>query len=215
LESTGRPKGRRYEFKSRAMSNEPYQATCHRPTQKEKTRRAFRAYVDLIDTAEWMKGELRGQLESFDLTMGGFRVLELLYREGPLAMSYAAEKRLCNRQNLDVIVKRLEERGWVERALVKLPPAEIKPSHLPKATRGKKREGRRIGYMRLTAQGEKFVGWVLPKHAKVVKSLMRVLDAREKESLSRICRKLREGDIVKYFSEIRHVDEEEELGARN
>ena len=193
------------------MNKRPFQATCHRPTQKEKTQRAFRAYVDLIDTAEWMKAELRGQLESFDLTMAGFLLLELLYREGPLVMSYAAEKRRCNRQNLDVIVRRLEKRGWVERALVKLPPAEIKPSRLPKATRGKKREGRRIGYMRLTTLGQKFVGWVLPKHAKIVKSLMRALDGREKESLSRICRKLREGDIVKYFSEIRHKDAEEQL----
>jgi hypothetical protein len=32
----------------------------------------------------------------------------------------------------------------------------------------------------LTAQGTKFVGTVFPKHAKVVKSLMRVLDASRK-----------------------------------
>ena len=55
----------------------------------------------------------------------------------------------------------------------------------------------------LTAQGTKFVGTVFPKHAKVVKSLMRVLDGREQQTLSRLLQKLREGDIVKFVKEIR------------
>jgi len=33
--------------------------------------------------------------------------------------------------------------------------------------------------------------------------LMRVLDAREQDSISRACRKLREGDAVKFLQEIR------------
>jgi hypothetical protein len=47
---------------------------------------------------------------------------------------------------------------------------------------------------------------VLPQHAKIVKALMRVLEGREKESLIRICRKQREGDVVKYISELTHED---------
>jgi DNA-binding MarR family transcriptional regulator len=58
----------------------------------------------------------------------------------------------------------------------------------------------------LTAEGKKFVGTVFPKHAKVVKSLMRVLDGREQQTLSRLLQKLREGDIVKYVQEIRMKD---------
>ena len=52
------------------------------PSQKDKTVRAFQAFLDVMDTADWFKNELRGPLESFDLTMGGFRLLEMLYREG-------------------------------------------------------------------------------------------------------------------------------------
>jgi MarR family 2-MHQ and catechol resistance regulon transcriptional repressor len=181
-----------------------------RPTQREKTQRAFRAYVDLLDTAEWMRSYMRGPLESFDLTMGGFRLLEMLYREGPTSVVAAAEKRGCQRQNLDVIITRLEERGWVRRTVTTRPPVEIKKSHLPRAKRGRKREGRRVGIVSLTPRGEKFVGQVFPKHAKVVKALMRVLDGREQESLSRLCRKLREGDVLKFASEMMHVDVEEE-----
>jgi hypothetical protein len=54
----------------------------HYPRHREKTQRAMQAYLDLIDTADWLRGELRVPLESFDLTMGEFRLLEMLNREG-------------------------------------------------------------------------------------------------------------------------------------
>jgi DNA-binding MarR family transcriptional regulator len=178
--------------------------------QKEKTRRAFRAYFDLIDTADWLKNELRGQLESFDVTYSGLRVLEMLYREGRMAMGDVARARQCNRQNMDVIVTRLEERGWVRRALFRLPPVEIKESLIPRARRGQPRLGRRIAVVKLTPAGEKFVGNILPRHAKVVKAFMRALMGREQLSLSRLCNKLRERDVLKFVSEMTHEDVEDE-----
>ncbi len=181
----------------------------NQPTQKEKTLLAFRAYLDLLDTAEWLRGYMRAPLESFDLTMGGFRLLELLYREGPLTMPMIAERRGCRRQSPDAIIARLEGRGWVRRIIVALPPAEIEESHLPKAMRGKPREGPRVSVVGLTPLGKKFIGNLLPRHSKLAKALMRVLDAREKESISRICRRLREGDVLKFFSEITHEEVED------
>jgi hypothetical protein len=47
----------------------------------------------------------------------------------------------------------------------------------------------------------------------MVKSLLRVLDAREQDTLSRICRKLREGDVVKFVRELT-MEREGELGTR-
>ena len=38
---------------------------------------------------------------------------------------------------------------------------------------------------------------------------MRVFDGREQESMSRVCRKLREGDVVKFVSELTHEDVED------
>jgi DNA-binding MarR family transcriptional regulator len=181
----------------------------HRPTQKEKTQRAFRTYLDLLDTAEWLRRYMRGPLESFVLTMGGVRLLELLYRKESLSVPEAAYMRGCQRQNMDAIVARLEERGWVSRTVEEYEPAEIEESRLPKAMRGRPREGRRIGVVRLTRLRRKFIGDVFPRHAKVVKALMRVLDAREKDFLSRICRKLRAGDGLKFYSEMTHQDEDE------
>jgi len=187
----------------------------HRPTQKEKTSRAYRAYLDLLGTADWVGGETRGQLASFDLTMRTFRVLEMLRREGAMSLGVVAERCRCKYQNVDAIAVRMEERGWVRREVSELPPVEIKESHIAKVKRGEPRRGRSVVLMQLTPAGEKFMGNVFPRHAKVIKALMRTLDGREQETLSRLLRKLREGDVLKFFSEITHEDVEEDLGARD
>ncbi|MGA9938625.1 MAG: hypothetical protein WBP92_10285 [Candidatus Acidiferrales bacterium] len=44
---------------------------------------------------------------------------------------------------------------------------------------------------------------VLPRHLKLVKALLRVLHIREQDSLVRICRKLCQGDILKFVNELR------------
>jgi len=49
---------------------------------------------------------------------------------------------------------------------------------------------------------------VLPRHSKLVKALMRVLDGREQKTLVRICQKLRAGDALKFVSELRMEDVE-------
>ena len=41
-----------------------------------KTNRAFRAYIDLMDAADWLRGEMSDQLATFDLTMMQFRAMD-------------------------------------------------------------------------------------------------------------------------------------------
>ena len=178
-------------------------------TPREKTQRAFRAYVDLMDTGDWIKGELRGPLMSFDLAMGEFRLLELLYREGAMFVSDIARKRGVHRAGVEVTIARLARRGWLAQRIVAVPPVELERAHLAKSRDGKPRTGRRIRAIGLTKSGKKFIGTVLPRHSKVVKALMRALDGREQETMSRLCRKLRAGDIVKFVSEITHEDVED------
>ncbi|HEX4073758.1 MAG TPA: MarR family transcriptional regulator [Candidatus Acidoferrales bacterium] len=179
-------------------------------TPREKTQRAFRAYVDLMDAGDWIKGELRGPLMSFDLAMGEFRLLELLYREGALFVSDIARKRGVHRAGVEVTIARLARRGWVGQRVVALPPVEPERAHLAKSRRGERREGRRIRAIGLTKSGKKFIGNVLPSHSKVVKAMMRALDGREQETLSRLCRKLREGDASRFLREMRMMDEDQE-----
>jgi DNA-binding MarR family transcriptional regulator len=158
-----------------------------RMDQNEKTERAFQAYVDLLDAAEYMRAEVYDQLTFYDLTMNGFRLMELLVRYGPMRATAMAERCQWNRQNLDVIVRRLKEKKWVQSEVVK-------------------EESRRVATLSLTPKGIEFMSLFLPRHGKVIKALMRALDGREQESLSAICQKLRKGDVFKFISEMEHRD---------
>ena len=89
------------------------------------------------------------------------------------------------------------------------PPVPKDEARLPVEKRGVKRRGRAVGIVLLTPRGKKFIGTFFPKHAKVVKSLMRVLDGREQVTLSRLLLKLRKGDVVKFVREIRMYDDED------
>ncbi len=179
------------------------------PTHKEKTLRAFGAYLELLDTAEWFEREMRAPLASFDLTMAGFRLLELLYRVEIMTIPDVARRRGAVRQTIDAIVARLVERGWVRRMLIALPPVDPTGSHLAKSKRNERRVGVRVGMVKLTPAGKRLVRDMLPRHSKMVKALMRVLTAREQNSLGRICRKVREDGLVQFVREIRMEDPEE------
>jgi DNA-binding MarR family transcriptional regulator len=183
----------------------------NRISRRGKTLRAYRTYLDLIDTARWFRGEMRGQLESFGLTMGGFRILEMLLSDGPTHVGAAARKMHTNRQNVEVIVDRLVERGWLRRETAVLPPAETRKTQTPIAKRGQRRKGYRVTLLCLTPSGTNFIADVFPKHVKVVKSFMHVLHGREQETLSRLLQKLRVGDIIRFVREITIDRYEEDL----
>jgi len=170
-----------------------------------KTLRAFRAYLELQLTADWIRKEMRGQLGSFDVTLAGFRVLEMVYREGPTHMSAASKKLECDRQNLNVVVRALEERGFLQRATETLPLVDNRRNRALKAMGDTEQRGRGVARLRLTRAGRKFIATLFPRHAKVVKALMRTLHGREQETLSKLCRKLREGLPVNYFKELRII----------
>ncbi len=183
----------------------------HYATHREKTQRAMQACLDLIDTAEWLKSELRPPLDSFDLTLGEFRVLELLNRRGPLTVRDAARERKASVRNLKATSRYLERRGWVRRVVVALPPAPFEQTHQAKSKKDEKRKGRRIGVMALTDSGKRFVRDVMPNNSKMMKALMRVLGSREQLSLSRLCGKIRSREAaLKFLQEIRMVDEDQE-----
>lgn len=176
-------------------------------TQRDKTLRAFRVYVEVMDTAAWMRSWMRGPLESFGLTPQGFRLLILLCENGPMRMMEISRQMRFQRQNLDVIVRRLEERGWIGRVFVDLPAEEGERKGSRARGVGTPKRRWRVGVVTLTPEGERFVASVFPGHAKVVKALMRSLHGREQQTLVEICRKLRAGTILKFMSEIAHLDE--------
>ena len=179
-----------------------------RLTHRDRTARALRACTVLIDTAEWMKTQLRGPLAAFDVTMREFRLLELLYREGALPVRDLGPRLDARRTVIFKIMARTASLGWTHQRIVTLPPVAFERAHLHRALKNVPRRGRRIAVVGLTKTGKKFMKDVLPRHSKLVKALLRVLHIREQDTLVRICLKLRQGDILKFMHEIRMQDDE-------
>jgi DNA-binding MarR family transcriptional regulator len=173
---------------------------------EKRMERALRGYTELLDTADWLKGEVRSPLDSFEMTLTEFRLLNMLYREGALPVVELVRRRGSKWHHVTAMVERMERRGWLRRARVWMPPVEFKRAHLPKSRREEKRRGRRMTVVGMTAEGKKFLRYVLSIHGKLVTAIMRALEAREMDSLFRICRKLREGNPVRFFRELRNED---------
>jgi len=179
-------------------------------TARGRTKRAWNAYTDLLDTAEYLREEMSRQLATFDITMTQFRVLETLWHDGPQYQRFLCHKFLRSKQDMVFVIKTLKQRGWVRRVPSKLTVSEKRRRgaiEWDEAKAGRPFSfragvGRRVIDVRLTRAGKRMIEFVFPKHVKVVKSQFRVLEGREQATLSRLCRKLREGDIVRFFKEI-------------
>ena len=168
----------------------------------ERRECAFGAYLDVLETAAWFRYQVEPQLADFGLNLERFRVLETLYREGPMTTVELGKRRCCARQTLFGLAGRLATDGLVEIERETLAPAEIPEAKLRKEKRGGGRVGRRMATVRLTAEGEKLMAEVRRRHAKLVYALMRALDMREAERLSRMCQKIREGDPLRLIKEL-------------
>jgi hypothetical protein len=114
-------------------------------------------------------------------------------------------------QNFRLVVRRLERRKWVRRKRFRLPAADNRWNRWRRRG-GEEVVGLRVAKLQLTREGKRFISGVLPKHAKVVKALMRALDGREQEAISRYLKKLREGDVLKFMKEMRVFRYGEGLG---
>jgi len=162
-----------------------------------------------MDAADWLRGEMSDQLATFDLTMMQFRVMEALFRGGPQYQQLLSQRFDCSKQNIARVLKRLLKAGAVRSDRCRLPsrPTEGAAREAWKRA-GLRWQGRWISLLTLTPKGKRFIARVIGKHKKVVKAWMRVLDAREQQTLGRLCRRLREGDVVKFVKDIRVMDRE-------
>lgn len=115
-------------------------------------------------------------------------------------------RRFCARQSVFELAQRLAERGWVRIEPVTMPAADVDEASLAKSKRGQERLGRRASLLRLTEEGEGFTASVIRRHAKLVYALMRAVDLRDLDGLSRTCRKIREGDPLKLIRELMMED---------
>lgn len=163
-----------------------------RPSQEQRRQRAWKTYLDLAEAVDWMREHLRIALDMFGLSMEEFRLLALLYRRGPVTLRQASEERGRDRKNMYQTLRLAEGYGWVQWDVSKVGADEVKAGKLPKDRRGGNTYPPRMGMVKLTEEGERLIGSVLPRQQKVAEALLRPLDGRERVTLSQICRKLRE-----------------------
>lgn len=178
-----------------------------------QVRRAWSAYMELSSTAEWIEGKLWTTLNVFGLRREEFRLMLMLYRDGPLTVTEAAEKVGRVRQNLHTTIRRVEEFGWVRRDASRLAPAKLRETRLPKVRRGKPRRGVRVSRVSLTPQGERLIENVLPRQEQIARSLMHGLNSTEIDSLTRLCRKLRKSILFPFWTEMVRQGEEFDASA--
>jgi predicted DNA-binding transcriptional regulator len=187
----------------------PDRTRTGRPTQKARKVKAFRVYLDLVETAEAVRRVLEGQMATFGMTLEEFRFLEMLYRNGAMRTDEARKQRACTRQNVIQLANSMAERGLVKREVIELPLADVDQRKLAVKLRGRDRQGQKVSEIGLTAAGQRFVGQVLPRHMKMVLAVLRTLNWQEQETLSRICGKLRDWDAFKLLQELEWEDAED------
>lgn len=168
----------------------------------ERKERAFRAYIDVMDTAAWFRYQVEPQLADFDLNMERFRLLELLYREGPMTTTEVAKRRGCARQSLGELAERLASDGLLE-----IERGTSRSPHEDEELDGKGK-GWRASMLRLTERGESLMRGAMRRHGKLIYALMRAIDPRDMDRLSKTCRKIREGNVVKLIKELMMEDED-------
>jgi DNA-binding MarR family transcriptional regulator len=167
-----------------------------RKTQDQRRLTAFRAFLEILDTADWIRHEIRPQLRMFDVSMEELRCLEMLHSAGRVTMRQVAERRHCTKQSAANLVEGLRKRGWAEYEVERL-------TRVPDR-KGDQRRGWRIGYIKLNAEGHRFIRAVLPRNMKLVLAFMRALEWREQEALIRSCKKLRDGNILRFLREMEY-----------
>ncbi len=125
-------------------------------SRAEQTSLAYVAYLDLIEVAEYLRGEMAGQLANFDLTTAEYGLLEAVFRNGPQFQEPLREKLRCSKQHVSRVVERLERAGYVRRRASSLKPAPEQRWVNPKeaASVDRPRRGHRIRMVKLTPAGE-------------------------------------------------------------
>lgn len=112
----------------------------------------------------------RQQLRQWELSPTEFGVLEALYHKGPLPLSELAARILVTGASTTYTVKRLEERGLVQRRACA--------------------EDQRFVFGELTDAGRALIAEVFPAHAEQLRLAMRGLSRREKRDAAELLKRL-------------------------
>jgi len=150
-------------------------------TQRDKRIRALALYASLERALYSLDELLDNQCASYGLSRSQYRVLEHLFLYGAMATGALAGRILFSESTISVVTRNLAKLGLL--------------------FRGDDESDGRKAIVHLTDEGKNLAGEIL-KRAKVLRAKMCVLGKHEQEHLDRLCRKLAQGDAVKFMMEI-------------
>jgi len=142
-----------------------------------ETRRALNAFINLVRASNSLALRLTADLEQQGLTTSQFGILEALLHLGPMCQRALGEKLLRSGGNITMVLDNLEKHGLVRRE--------------------RQSDDRRMIMIHLTAEGQKLIERVFPRHAKEIAREMSRLKPGEQEELRRLCRKLGRGEDLR------------------
>ncbi|MFA6197285.1 MAG: MarR family winged helix-turn-helix transcriptional regulator [Sulfurimonas sp.] len=132
--------------------------------------KAMTTWIQLFRSYNKIRAKESLYIQSFDLTMNQFQILEVLYHRGDLSIGAITKLTMGTPGNVTVVVRNLKRDGFI--------------SVIPHS------KDKRTSILSITPKGEDVIEKLFPDHAKNLESYFEVLKYDEMETLFNLLRKL-------------------------
>ena len=132
--------------------------------------KAMTTWIQLFRSYNKIRAKESLYIQSFDLTMNQFQILEVLYHRGDLSIGVITKLTMGTPGNVTVVVRNLKRDGFI--------------SVIPHS------EDKRTSILSITPKGKDVIEKLFPDHAKNLESYFEVLSDDEMDTLFNLLRKL-------------------------
>lgn len=134
------------------------------------TDKAMTTWIQLFRSYNKIRAKESLYIQSFDLTMNQFQILEVLYHRGDLSIGAITKLTMGTPGNVTVVVRNLKRDGFI--------------SVIPHS------KDKRTSILSITPKGKDVIEKLFPEHAKNLESYFEVLSDDEMDTLFNLLRKL-------------------------
>ena len=139
-------------------------------TYGKRADKSMQTWIQLFRAFNKIRVKESSYIQSFDITMNQFQVLEVLYHRGDLNIGSITKLTMSTPGNITVVVKNLKRDGYLETTL--------------------DNKDKRTSIVSISQKGKELIEKLFPNHAKNFEEYFKVLDNEETDTLFKILRKL-------------------------
>jgi len=136
----------------------------------KRSDKAMQTWIQLFRLFNKIRAKESFYINSFDVTMNQFQVLEVLYHRGDLSVGAITKLTMGTPGNVTVVVKNLKRDGLI---------SSVSDS-----------KDKRSSILSITQSGKEIIEKLFPNHAQNLEKCFEVLDDEEMETLFTLLRKL-------------------------